>query len=539
MMKKLLPFVCHIILLFFANKSLGQIYVKVNALGPTHDGTSWATAFQDLQVAMDAAAAGTEIWIAAGTYFPSEKPDGVGGTDDRDKAFHLNKDLKLYGGFEGIDSETMLSQRNPATNKVILSGDFLGDDVVTGAGSTLTFANNTENAYHVFITTGLTSAAIFDGLNFVGAYGSTSVTFTYSGAEFWRNLGGGQHNISSSPTITNCNMYHNYAAAAGAGQYNQNASNPTLTNCNMYNNRAYYGGGQYNELSSSPTLTNCNIYGNMAVHGGGQGNDNSSPTLTNCNIYGNSATIAGGGQFNSNSSPTLTNCNFYNNSATNMGGGQYNISSNISTSPTIKNSIFWANQMDGDATVAGADIQNEIEATPTITYSITQVYSGTGTNKIADPLFVDADNGDFRLQAGSPAIDAGTASGAPATDFAGTARPQGAGFDMGAYEYIDYTIKTRLYVDIDATGANNGLTWADAFNDLQTAMDKGILNTTTIAEIWIAAGTYLPTAPPDDRIPDARDKAFHLDKNLKIYGGFAGTETLLSLKYSPKTGQWN
>jgi MYXO-CTERM domain-containing protein len=43
--------------------------------------------------------------------------------------------------------------------------------------------------------------------------------------------------------------------------------------------------------------------------------------------------------------------------------------------------------------------------------------------------------GKLELRDGSPAIDAGQATDAPATDFAGTARPQGAGFDIGAYEH--------------------------------------------------------------------------------------------------------
>jgi hypothetical protein len=51
-----------------------------------------------------------------------------------------------------------------------------------------------------------------------------------------------------------------------------------------------------------------------------------------------------------------------------------------------------------------------------------------------DPLFVDPVASDFRLRAGSPAVDAGSATGAPAVDFAGAPRPQGAGFDIGAFE---------------------------------------------------------------------------------------------------------
>jgi hypothetical protein len=56
----------------------------------------------------------------------------------------------------------------------------------------------------------------------------------------------------------------------------------------------------------------------------------------------------------------------------------------------------------------------------------------------AATLFVDAGAGDYRLSAGSPAIDAGAASlggvTAPAADRVGAARPRGGGFDIGAYE---------------------------------------------------------------------------------------------------------
>jgi hypothetical protein len=50
-------------------------------------------------------------------------------------------------------------------------------------------------------------------------------------------------------------------------------------------------------------------------------------------------------------------------------------------------------------------------------------------------FFVDYALFDLRLKAGCPAIDSGSASLAPATDITGTARPQGDGIDIGAYEY--------------------------------------------------------------------------------------------------------
>ena len=60
--------------------------------------------------------------------------------------------------------------------------------------------------------------------------------------------------------------------------------------------------------------------------------------------------------------------------------------------------------------------------------------AGTG-NIASNPQFVDEANGDFHLQAGSPCIDAGTANNAPSEDYEGTSRPQGAGFEIGAYEF--------------------------------------------------------------------------------------------------------
>ncbi len=53
----------------------------------------------------------------------------------------------------------------------------------------------------------------------------------------------------------------------------------------------------------------------------------------------------------------------------------------------------------------------------------------------ADPQFVDAASYDFHLQATSPAIGAGTSIAALLSDRDGIARPQGMGYDLGAYQY--------------------------------------------------------------------------------------------------------
>ena len=55
-------------------------------------------------------------------------------------------------------------------------------------------------------------------------------------------------------------------------------------------------------------------------------------------------------------------------------------------------------------------------------------------SSVADPMFVSPGADDYHVQAASPAVDKGTATEAPASDLEGTARPQGAAFDIGAYE---------------------------------------------------------------------------------------------------------
>ncbi|MEZ4960683.1 MAG: T9SS type A sorting domain-containing protein [Saprospiraceae bacterium] len=89
------------------------------------------------------------------------------------------------------------------------------------------------------------------------------------------------------------------------------------------------------------------------------------------------------------------------------------------------------------------------------------------------------------------------------------------------YKWSGPLTGNRLFVNDDAAGLNNGTSWADAFTDLQSALaiaEEG-------NEIWVAEGTYLPGSDPT--------ATFLMDKNISLFGGFAGTETALAERGDP------
>ncbi len=74
-----------------------------------------------------------------------------------------------------------------------------------------------------------------------------------------------------------------------------------------------------------------------------------------------------------------------------------------------------------------------------------------------------------------------------------------------------------IYVNINnANSTQDGTSWKTAYTTLQNALTKA-RSTSSAVQIWIAKGIYLPGSTPQD--------TFNLPNNVKIYGGFLGTES--------------
>jgi hypothetical protein len=290
----------------------------------------------------------------------------------------VDKGVYIYGGFDG--SETRLEQRDWKTNVTTVDG------------------NDTVRGFYIQENVGIDGFTITNGKADYGGGILVNNVFTVS--------------------IANCVFDSNSVTGNGGGIDNYKG-HLTVENSSFFDNTAAGKGGGISSGEAHMTIENSSFFNNTATgKGGGIHNYSTSPSITNSLFYENGAS-AGGGIDNSYSSPTIMNCTFARN-----GGGIH--TSGWGHKSYIINSIVWGNssyQISGDAAITYSDIEGG--------------YEGEG-NIEADPLFENAQppgKPDLHLKAGSPAIDVGTADGAPDTDLDGNSRPNGQGYDMGAYEH--------------------------------------------------------------------------------------------------------
>ena len=486
------------------------IFVDESAL-PGGDGTSWATAFQDLQdaIALAECAGGTavEIRVGQGTY----KPDR--GSGDRDASFVLRSNLTVRGGYAGFGAPDP-DARSIAGFPTVLSGDLAGDDGPS-------FQNYSDNSQHILRATGQRSGAVtLDGLTITGGNADGQFVPTGQGGGLWvddcqMNLsncsfiacratldGGGVFLQDSDAVLTDCTFTGNACLAetptrAGGLMVDNGGRTVTLANCAFTGNQATRAGGAFfrfslprvkNGLFENNTATlhgggsmviaadasfdECVFRGNTAkgAFGGGLLVGSSGPllgsvTLINCLLTGNSAPTGGGAvEAEGGSGLSARNCTISGNTAP-LGAGFYVVGqylppapqAPVPTSLSVWNSIIYGN----------AASQLSVGAVSAAEIGYSNVQGGwPGSNINADPLFESSAN--FALRSGSPCIDAGSNPAVPLaalTDLLGNPRfhddtgtvntglPGGAGgpaiVDMGALEFQG----TTCYANCDRSSS--------------------------------------------------------------------------------------
>ncbi|NIO28033.1 MAG: choice-of-anchor D domain-containing protein [Candidatus Latescibacteria bacterium] len=391
-----------------------RLYVDEDAIG-SGDGTSWANAYTELRealAAVDLCPGITEIWVAEGTYTPTELPDTLA-------RFELKNNLSIYGGFNG--TESTLGERDVSAHPTILSGE-------VGAPGQIDNCHNVVYAFNVDAT------AVLDGFTVTGAYnpngngggmvveGGTptisNVTFEANEAQY----GGGMYlEVANAILLQRLTFDSNVASYWGGGLYANRCTTATFTNMLFCDNNAgAKGGGYYQYLSPGTVLSTVAFCDNVADNGGAVGILKSTASLTNVSMCANTGNVAGGGLY------------------FDIGGGG-----------DVTNSILW-----GDTAPVGNEVFYEmfLLGVP-FSYSLIENCGGSGAgwdtdigidggnNIEGDPLFYYPWDGDLRIGAGSPAIEAGdgTAAHLTSTDLDGEARVIGAAPDMGAYEYATPT----------------------------------------------------------------------------------------------------
>jgi hypothetical protein len=247
-----------------ASKTQNTIASGLTVIKPV----DWDSACGNLQTAIDSAKSSDQIWVRAGTYFPTKDRSGndVPVENQSARTFMLKNGVRLYGGFGG--SELTLSARNLSINTSVLSGKYLQG---TPAFSVVTIINaDTNTVINGFQITGGSAG---DGNNGGGIYceaSSVNIVNCIISGNSSAGRAGGLYNLNASPLLLNC-LFTSNTASFGAAVYNANSS-PRIINCTVTSNKSNGpGGGVFNESPSAPVIANSILWDNS---GGNNKNDN-------------------------------------------------------------------------------------------------------------------------------------------------------------------------------------------------------------------------------------------------------------------------
>lgn len=436
------------------------IYVNSTATGAAN-GTSWANGFTDLQVAINSATSGDVVWVKEGTYRPSVDAQGALPQQEELRTFYLKDGVEVLGGFLGV--EITAQERDAVGHKAILDGKFV----------------STKQAYHV-LTVSTDGTSVLDGFIVKDGRAVGTGTHSYGAGVF----------LTGSAKFVNIEFYNNVAQLQGGAVYASNSLSSFIACRFELNSATTYDGGAAYLSSSSNNFYNCVFYKNTAARFGGI------MTTVNSNAILQNATIAKNTGVN----------NLFQTSNTNSGNW----------SITINHSIIWGNTGTSSGSQSGT----------AMVYNKCLSQWGCSSCLNVDPQFNDVVLGDLTLASNSPAVDTLTVNAVNNySDIAGNERLFGNLMDLGAYELGSGThVASVIYVAHNATGANDGTSWANAYTDLQVAIKNAIAGDV----VWVKEGVYYPTINTSGTLPATADRTFWLRNNVRVLGGFVGVETMES-----------
>ncbi|MDR1384927.1 MAG: fibronectin type III domain-containing protein, partial [Planctomycetaceae bacterium] len=371
-------------------------------------------------------------------------------TDSSTDAFNLRKALLAA---EGTSQSDLIVVRTTDTantiqinqSDIIINTGFneSGDVTIVSLGSQpLTIdANGKSRAFQVSTRVNVTFAGLVITGGKSDAYGGGIAAVRHRG------------NFN----LINCQIVGNHSGGAGGGicyvdgDGQLNLINSTISD----NNSGDYGGGVYmsgymiglNLVNSQITDNNANNVGGGIYSIGGL----MPISITNSLIAGNTASEGGGIYYDFNPSFSITQTTIAGNTAkTGFGGGIFIGNSGSSAVLNLNNTIIAEN-----IAVSNVDISSNSSVTINGTNNLIGVQ---GTSDPIEVKFVDSANGDYHLNNGSPAINAGKNDSAASIskDIEGKDRTIGRYVDIGAYEFLEKPA-TEVTTTLDIIDASDGL----------------------------------------------------------------------------------
>jgi uncharacterized repeat protein (TIGR01451 family) len=308
---------------------------------------------------------------------------------------------------------------------------------------------------------------------------------------------GGGIFAASSLSLVNVNVLSNTATNDGGGAYTfgvTQLSNSLFQN-NQCTNISCHGGGLF--VYSTLTLTGTRFVGNTAAGLGGgiyvtSGILGGSNRLVNGLFAGNTASEAAALYLIDSASgsgaaivvdTTIASPTLGGGSAIDVGTGAVNITNTIIASYTIGISNA------GGMVVEDYDLffGNTITSAGLITHG--------GHSFVNDPGFIDPHADDYHLNSASAAIDRGVDVGVY-TDLDGTTRPQGTGYDIGAYEapgFADLSVVKSVTPTLVVPGT--AITYTLVFSNEGSLTATEVLITDSVPTSYVANVTYTATLP--------------------------------------------